>query len=181
MRCPTCGKDGLIITAKICPRCDTQLTSDYELDDAPALLHRKTHSLLKGKVVELARRKEKLEQKNSRLIGYLTIASLIILSSLVLKSAPEPEIVQQNNQGLVDSLHAQLSKKHHQIQQLEQQLSNRSKDSIEYIIQPGDNLTKISQLFYNEDSLLFSIAGENGIPIPDKILAGDTILIYLIR
>ncbi|MEM6723484.1 MAG: hypothetical protein AAF598_05560 [Bacteroidota bacterium] len=180
MRCPTCGKDGLIITAKICPRCDTQLTSDYELDDAPALLHRKTHSLLKGKVVELARRKEKLEQKNSRLIGYLTIAALIILSSLVIKKNPTVEGPPKDF-ALLDSLNTQLNDKDQKIQRLVQQLSIRTKDSVEYIIQPGDNLTKISRLFYNEDSLLFTIAGENGIPVPDKILAGDTIMIYLIR
>lgn len=180
MRCPTCGKSGLIITAKICPRCDTQLTSDYELDDAPELLYRKTHSLLKGKVVELARRKEKLEQKNSRLVAYLTVSLLIILSSLVLKRKPVETLVPSTETE--DSLRKVLLERDQALIDLEKNLeSGKTKDSIYYVIQPGDNLTKISRLFYNEDSLLFEIAGKNSIQIPDRIIKGDTLTIYFIK
>lgn len=46
-----------------------------------------------------------------------------------------------------------------------------------YTIQPGDNLSKVSKLFYGMPNKYQKISQANNIADPDKILAGQTITI----
>jgi nucleoid-associated protein YgaU len=47
----------------------------------------------------------------------------------------------------------------------------------EYTVQPGDNLSKISQRFYGDANRYMDIARANGISDPDKIKAGQKLTI----
>jgi nucleoid-associated protein YgaU len=46
-----------------------------------------------------------------------------------------------------------------------------------YTVQPGDNLSKISQRFYGDASKYMTIARANNLKDPDKIQAGQELLI----
>ncbi len=50
-----------------------------------------------------------------------------------------------------------------------------------YTIKPGDNLSKISKLFYNNPNKYPQIAQANGIANPDKIQAGQQINLPLLN
>ncbi|MEM7104424.1 MAG: hypothetical protein AAF502_14905 [Bacteroidota bacterium] len=181
MRCPTCKKDGLLITTKICPRCETQITSDYELEDSAEKIHLKEYSLLRGKIVELAQKKERAEQKNSRTRAYLILMGLMLFAVLMFRKTPAPIIETVESGPKIQQLEEQQAKLEATIEDLQDQLGNRTPEKIIYEIQKGDNLTKISNLFYNDPDLLTAIAMENNIPIPDRIIEGDTLEILLVR
>ncbi len=176
MHCPTCNKSGLLVTTTVCPRCETQITSDYDLEDNREMLYKKEHSLLKGKVVELAQKKERAEEKNGRYKGYLTVLGLLLFSIFMFKKTPAPVMVE--NTKAIDSLYLENTNLQNQIEELKNQTPLSTPNSIKYEVQEGDNLMKISRLFYNNDTLLSKLMEVNNIRNKHKIRRGDTLTIY---
>ena len=179
MRCPVCKKDGLLVTIKVCPRCESQITSDYELEDSSDKIQKKEFSLLKGKVVEMAQKKERAEQKNSRLRAYLVMMGLILFSFFLFRKSPAPELIEKESGPVIDGLKQEVQSLQKTNRDLEERISARSSKEIKYVIRKGDNLTQISRLFYNDPNALVKIASQNKIRIPDRIIEGDTLTLLL--
>ena len=64
-----------------------------------------------------------------------------------------------------------------QFSDLRHEITTTGKGDQTYAIKPGDNLSKVSKLFYGSASHYQTIAKANGIENPDRIQAGQTIKI----
>jgi len=58
---------------------------------------------------------------------------------------------------------------------LKHEITNMGGEEQEYTIAPGDNLSKISKLFYGSPNKYEEIAKANGMENPDKIQVGQTL------
>jgi nucleoid-associated protein YgaU len=63
---------------------------------------------------------------------------------------------------------------------LKHEIINTGGDSAEYTIQPGDNLSKVSKLFYGNANHYQAIAKASNIANPDKIQVGQKVTVPLL-
>ena len=64
---------------------------------------------------------------------------------------------------------------------LKHEITNTGGQDGSYTIQAGDNLSKVSQLFYGNANKYEAIAKANGLADPDKVRVGQTLTIPLIK
>ncbi len=64
---------------------------------------------------------------------------------------------------------------------LKHEITNTGGQDGSFTIQAGDNLSKVSQLFYGNANKYEAIAKANGLADPDKVRVGQTLTIPLIK
>ena len=68
-----------------------------------------------------------------------------------------------------------------QYSDLKHEITNTGGDSQEYTIQAGDNLSKVSKLFYGNPNHYGKIAEASGIENPDKVKVGETVTVPVLQ
>ncbi len=64
---------------------------------------------------------------------------------------------------------------------LKHEITNTGGDTQEYTIQAGDNLSKVSKLFYGDANHYEAIAKASGIDNPDKVRVGENVTVPAVK
>jgi nucleoid-associated protein YgaU len=174
MDCPVCHKAGLAEETALCPQCDSDL-SCFILLDGMAAGQETLERQLAEKDAKIKRHRAD-KQKALALCGVLACLGLVLAGlfyAVRAKSQMELRQLQADNLSLQDS-----------IRRLGAQLEDgapplQSAKTLRYVIQKGDNLAKITRIFYGGAACCDSLKLHNDLRDDGRIFAGDTLLIKL--
>jgi len=165
MNCPVCEKAGIpnyIEKNVICPQCNSDLKSFKII-----------HQLREENVKNNKKRKIPIILS---LLGFsFLITSLFIL--FLSKSETKIDVLPITN-NLSDSL-IKLKSLNNQLLIDINKSNDIQRNEIKYILRKGDNLVKISEIFYNDPNKYEIIMEENKIINSNKLIIGDTLIINL--
>jgi hypothetical protein len=182
MKCPICDKAGLAEDAKFCPQCDSDLSGFVVVKKIAT--EQSTLNDNQKKITEQLQ-KSQITKRNIIIVSLCGVL-LITFFGFWLYS----EKISAYNQVLnlakseKDSLQRVVTDKQVTINKLateKKQLENQE-TSIKYIVRKGDNLIKISRLFYSNDNQYREIIKDNNLQESNYTLfVGDTLTIKLKR
>ena len=182
MNCPICDKAGLAEDAQFCPQCDSDLlgfvlvkkiaTKQSALNDSQKSI---TEQLQKSQTT-----------KRNIIIVLLCGVLLITFFSFWFYTEKTSAYKQELNLSKLekDSLRKIVTDKQATINKLEaeKQQLEKQEAGIKYVVRKGDNLIKISRLFYGNDNQYREIMKDNNLQENNYTLfAGDTLTIKLKR
>ena len=174
MDCPVCHKAGLAEETALCPQCDSDL-SCFILLDGMAAGQETLERQLAEKDAKIKRHRAD-KHKALALCGVLACLGLVLAGlfyAVRAKSQMELRQLQADNLSLQDSIRrlgAQLE---------DGTLPLQSAKTLRYVIQKGDNLAKITRIFYGGAACCDSLKLHNDLRDDGRIFAGDTLLIKL--
>jgi hypothetical protein len=171
MDCPICHKVGLDQETALCPQCDSDLSCFPLLDSMAA-----GQQMLKQRLAE-----NDTAIKRHRAGKHMALALCGALACLCLVLAGLFYAVRANNQAELGSLQSEiLSLRDSLMKDIPQTGTETvSRPPFRYVIQKGDNLAKITRIFYGEATCCDSLRVNNDLRDDGLIFAGDTLLIKL--
>lgn len=182
MNCPICDKAGLAEDAQFCPQCDSDL-SGFVLVKKIATKQSALNDNQKSITEQLQK-----SQTTKRNIIVVSLCGVLLITSFGfwLYSKQTSAYNQELNLSKLerDSLQKIVTDKQETINKLEteKQQLEKQETSIKYVVRKGDNLIKISRLFYGNDNQYREIMKDNNLQESNYTLfAGDTLTIKLKR
>ncbi len=177
MECSICKHRGIAKGTLLCPRCGSLVERDEIMhQEDPSLVAAKELSLLKGKVVELASKKERFQEKinSQKLTIYLLGASLLLVLFLYFNKSDSKSAEAVLYQELKDAIAAQS----HEIKVVKKELQllntpEPKEDYLTYTVKKGDSLAKIAGHFYGDFAYYEEIASINELSPPFLLRSGD--------
>ncbi len=181
MNCPICDKAGLAEDAKFCPQCDSDLSGFVLVKKVTA-----KQEELKSTQKQVTEQLHKSKTAKKRII-VVSLLGGILLTSFGFWLYAEKISAYNQTINLIktekDSLQSIVTKKQTTINKLEieKQQLEQQETGIKYVIRKGDNLIKISRLFYANDNQYREIMKDNNLQENYTLFAGDTLTIKLKR
>jgi nucleoid-associated protein YgaU len=170
MNCPICKKAGLSDDTKVCPQCDTNLVGF----DLISKIARNQENLISEKE-KTAKEFKYLKAKNkySLLFSLMLILIIIGISFFYISNISNSNLVVTLKQNLLTNL-----VKVKQLENENKQLKMNVK-TYKYVVKKGDNLIKISRIFYGSGTNYYNIIKDNNLQPNFKLFVGDTLIIKL--
>lgn len=161
MNCPVCKKAGLPEDVDICPQCDSDLTQ-----------------------FKIIRNIKKSQQNTKRIIFVLIVLLIFSLSSLSLvyfnglrqRNINKKELIEYSSDSVM-IYKSLLSEANQKIESLK--IKKKDYAIVNYKVKKGDNLTKISYMFYGNTKMIYKLANENNIKDIDIIFINQIIKVRI--
>jgi hypothetical protein len=170
MNCPICDKAGLAEDAKFCPQCDSNLSGFVLLKKVTT-----KQDVLKNTQKQVTEQLHKSQTAKKRIIVVSLLGSVLLASCgfwlYSEKTSAYNQVIKEK-----DSLQNVVAEKQATINKLEIQ---NQETSIKYVVRKGDNLIKISRIFYANGNQYREIIKDNNLQENHTLFAGDTLTIKL--
>ncbi|MEL6864107.1 MAG: hypothetical protein AAFP19_06805 [Bacteroidota bacterium] len=178
MDCPVCQYKKLNPIATNCPSCETDLVQWSLLNEVESqhVENIKARVSLEGELKTSQRdHREAMHRQKRRFNNLVLLLLTLPLLNLICTQRPLPPVKQSI---IISNDSIDHYKKANQALQTQiEALQTQEVSQIEYIIQEGDRLVDLGQLFYNDPNAGYLIGKQNAVANPRRLQPGDTLTI----
>lgn len=167
MNCPICQKAGISNEVKYCPQCNSDLSAFKLIDGIENEIKNRT-------------KKNVITAITSLVIGGLLTYSILSFSSKIVftESKKSQSIISKHRKDSIE-----IYKRRYDIikDEIDSLKESKSLATINYKVKPGDNLSTIANMFFNDIKKAEEIARLNNIANPNLIKVNQVLKIQIME